>query len=301
MRRLVPLALCLAGCAVAEEDPAAPAGPKSALGFVVVESTEWWGGDDDASQSNVSARVLRFTRHAGVRSRDRALAERMAGLALDLPPDGACVAVEDDGELDRVTLQELGSLELLSASEVRLEADGVPVPLAVRAFPDVGASISGVFYTSEDAQLDLPSGVPYAVHLSGIARTVRAPSALEDLTLDGARLIEGDATLPASGALELSWAVPADHATGDVVVADVLAGDGSALRCTFADAGRGSLSLDALGGALSSDAEALLVVRRIRSLELGAAPEGELDGLTVRFDLAVAARLPVEAIAAPAD
>jgi hypothetical protein len=300
LRLLLAASPLLAGCLGEPEDAHSATGPTGVQGLVVVERLEWWGTDDDGSaQSNVSARVLRMVRQP-TWQRDVRLAERAVGAGLDAPPLGTCAPLGAEPPPD--SLEDLGRLELLPAGEVQLEADGARIPLAVRAFPDVGARVSGVFYTSEDAQIDLPAGTTYSIRLGGRAGTSRqgeiekhvvAPSSLEGLSLGGVALASGEAFLSAGRAADLTWLAPVDAWSSDVILADVVALDGTGMRCAFADAGQGTLSIGSL--VLSGD-EAFVLVHRVRSADLGSGDgeEIDVDGLGVRFDLAVSTRVRVE-------
>jgi len=295
LRLLLVASPLLAGCIGDPEDSHAANGPKGVQGLVVVERLEWWGTDDDGSaQSNVSARVVQMVRQQSW-ERDVRLAERVVGAALDAPPLGTCTPLGSEPATE--SLDDLGRLELLPAGEVRLEADGARIPLAVRAFPDVGARVSGVFYTSEDAQIDLPAGTTYSIRLGGrgeIEKHVVAPSSLEGVSLGGVALASGEAFLSPGHAADLTWLTPVDAWANDLILADVIALDGTGVRCAFADGGQGTLAIGSL--ALAGE-EAFVLVHRVRSAELGSGDGDELDvdGLGVRFDLAVSTRVRVEA------
>src|SRR6202041_1916014 len=63
----------------------------------------------------------------------------------------------------------VGSIELIDVGDVTLRAGADAMPLAARAFPDVGELVSGVFYTSRDTASELPAGPTYTVEGTGSA------------------------------------------------------------------------------------------------------------------------------------
>lgn len=225
-----------------------------------------------------------------------------------------------------------GGLELLDVGDVILrvhdasnahgDGDGADLWLAPRAFPDVGEVVSGVFYTSPDASRPIPVPARYAVSGTGSASAdpfvleLSAPSALDELTLDGAslpRTVQSaepglDLVQPEQGIvvragrdLVLAWSA----ATGasDLVYVDI--GGAEPHRCTFIDDGHAILP----GGLLAAhdtdpaaqSTELQLSVHRFRELrepvttnETRTANEEPSTAL-VRFDLARTVRLELAA------
>ena len=111
-------------------------------------------------------------------------------------------------------------IELLDVGEVTVVARdtgrAATMPLATRAFADVGDLVSGVFYTSRDNGADLPGG-DYRIVASGSQDVERfdvgaeAPDALDEVRVDDDPLAPG-LSLEAGEPITLTWDVPEDGA-----------------------------------------------------------------------------------------
>jgi hypothetical protein len=261
-------------------------------GIVLVERVV---SGDGATQTNVSAKFMRLSVAA-----DPDLAERVVGSRLDLPRVGACMRVPSGGAAEQAaSLAALGPIELVDVGDVTMRvkpagpiAESGSVPLALRAFPDVGDLVSGVFYTSPDAASDLPADAAYVLDGSGSAVVDRfsieaeAPPAPEDVRVGGVSLGEGIALEEGVGA-DVRWR-QGDPSKGDFVFIDVSGSSGEAVRCAFRDTGEavvpgGVLRTAELGG------PGTIAFHRVRRRAL--ATIAGLDAGEMRFDLALVGRI----------
>ncbi len=287
-------AATIVGCSAPVVDDVADANGAMTEGVVVVERTV---SADGPTQTNISAKFMRLGTPVDVD-----LAERVVGSKLDQPAIGTC-RPRSTGSMDtRDRAGALGSVELFDVGDVSLRAGDSVMSLAVRAFPDVGDLVSGMFYTSRDAASDLPSAPVYKLESTGSASVDRfsieaeAPSTLEDVRLGGAPLLEGaslEEGLPAS----LEWR--AGRGRGDVVLVDVSGPSGSSIRCAFPDEGKATLPGWVLRGSTLGGlpATATVAIHRVRERSFATAG---LDTGAVRFDLAVIGRVAVSGpLAAP--
>jgi hypothetical protein len=265
-------------------------------GVVLVERVV---ANDGATQTNVSAKFLRLSVAA-----DAEMAERIVGSRLDLPRLGACMRLPSGGAGEKATsLASLSPIELVDVGDVTMRVKAAApiagpapsLPLALRAFPDVGDLVSGVFYTSPDAASDLPAGEAYVVDWSGSATIDRssieadAPAAPEDVRVGGVALTEG-ITLEDGVAAPVRWR-SGDPTRGDLVFIDVSGPSGATVRCSFKDAGEALvpgalLRSSPLGG---HGATATLAFHRVRRRGFAPGLAG-LDAGEVRFDLSVVGR-----------
>ena len=254
--------------------------------------------NDGATQTNVSAKFMRLS----VAS-DAEMAERIVGSRLDLPRLGTCMRLPSGGAGEKATsLASLSPIELVDVGDVTMRVKAATpisgptpsVPLALRAFPDVGDLVSGVFYTSPDAASDLPAGDAYVVDWSGSSSIDRssieadAPATPEDVRVGGVALTEG-ITLEDGVSAPVRWR-SGDPAKGDLIFIDVSGPSGAAVRCSFKDAGEalvpGALLRAAQLGGHGATAIAFHRVRR-RGFAPGLAG---LDAGEIRFDLSVVGR-----------
>jgi hypothetical protein len=198
----VPAVLLLAltaGCSVAVEDE----GPIDADGSIQGGSIQGAVIVDQIATANgartrVSARFVRVS--GGI---DQAAAEHVIGAPrFDASSPLGCSLVEGEEPMTATG----GSIELLDVGELILhyaqpaqpfvgaaadDADegSVSVPLAARAFPDVGELVSGIVYTSRDGDEVIPFGGRFFIESSGSAQldgfTLRAeaPRPLSGITL----------------------------------------------------------------------------------------------------------------------
>lgn len=304
-----PLSLVTAfavGCATPVVDDVADANGAMTEGVVLVERTV---SADGAAQTNVSAKFMRLSTPA-----DPELAEQIVGSTLDMPPVGACRRSAPSRVNGKTrALGSLGAIELIDVGDVtlRIRHDGgdpqtplsAVMPLAARAFPDVGDLVSGMFYTSRDATSDLPGAATYTLEGTGSALVDRfvieaeAPAAPEDVRVGEVPLGEAPVLTAAESAL-IQWRAAEAAGAGDkdVVLVDVGAASGASVRCAFRDTGQAALPawiFDA--GALGPlPATASIAVHRVR--ERSVTVSG-LDAGAVRFDLSVVGRVAVTAAA----
>jgi hypothetical protein len=308
-RPLLVLALgAAAGCSAPVVDDVADANGSTTQGVVLVERVATEG----ALQTNVSAKFMRLAAAA-----DPEDAERVVGSHLELPAAGECVVLHPFGDSsDEVesSVAAVGSIELIDVGDVTLRwteaagSDAQPgqssMSLATRAFPDVGALVSGVFYTSRDAATELPAPARYVIESSGSAGLERfavdaeAPPAPEEATVAGVAL---DQPLSVAEGTEMPVRWRAGSQTTDLVYLDVVApATGATARCAFNDTGEGSLPGDLLRtetiGSLPTTVSVSLY--RLRVASVGASSQGGeprgIDVGEVRFQLGVAGRLVVE-------
>lgn len=286
---LVFAALVAAGCSAPVVDDTADASGALTEGIVQVERSV---GSDGATQSNVSAKFMRLGASA-----DLDLAERIVGTRLELPSVGECMSLPSVDVAEKTaSFASLGPIDLVDVGDVTVRVraaaqESAPsMPLAARAFPDVGDLVSGVFYTSRDAESDLPAGAVYALESTGSSQVDRfsieaeAPASPDDVRVgdtplrDGVTLVEGVPAL-------VQWS--AGRARGDLVVIDMRGAGRSAMRCAFNDEGRAVLPAQAQSGAGSITFHRI----RRRAFEVGRAPG--VDVGEVRFDLSVVGRATV--------
>jgi hypothetical protein len=282
------LGLVAAGCSAHVEDVADASGGAT-RGLVVVERT----ASEAGTRTDVSAKFMRVTPSA-----DLAVAERVVGSPLELPPAGRCTvlggAAADDAAA--APIPPTTSIDLLDVGDLTVTtgaSDG-PMALAARAFPDLGALVSGVFYTSRDATTELPAPARYVVRGTGSAVIDRftveadAPPAPEDVRVGDAPLVEG-VTLEDGAAVPVHWAPPPAGARGeDLVYVDVTSHGGAGVRCAFRDAGEGLVPAGFVSArVLGGGGRATMAIHRVHR-EVFAAPG--IDAGEVRFDLAVSGR-----------
>lgn len=251
-----------------------------------------------APLTNVSAKFMRVSAVA-----DAELAERVVGSRIDLPAIDSCAVLSSTAADELASnLSSLGAIELLDAGDVTVKTKGTEMPLAARAFPNVGDLVFGVFYTSRDAASDLPAPAKYVFESSGSGLLDRfefeadAPTVPEEVRIgdadltDGIELDEGVDTVA-------QWRTPDLIGTSqseDIVYVDVTSARGAAVRCSFPDTGRGVipgsfLRASALGPLPTS---ATIAVHRLREVQF-VAPGVDLG--EVRFDLSVLGRAKIAA------
>ena len=278
------------GCTATIVD-AAPdgGGPITTQALVLMERAE---RDGKTAQTNISAKFLR----APIAAESDAV-ERIVGSELDLPAIGECMIVPASEDVG-ADPSAVGPIELFDVGDVTIRTTSGEIPLAARAFPDVGDRVSGMFYTSPDATRDLPAPGKYTLETSGspgverFAIETEAPAAPADVTLGGVPLAEG-VELVAGDAIEVGWrAISTDRSQeapgDDLAYVEIVAENGVAARCAFDDRGRGtlpaSLLRDAAFGPLPM--AATVAVHRVRQ---GTFQISEIDSGEIRFDLSVIA------------
>jgi hypothetical protein len=291
-----------AGCSAPIVDDAGDAHASTTQGLVLLERTE---ASDGTTQTNVSAKFMRMPVTV-----DMDLGERVVGTRIELPALGACVAappVEPAADVG-LALDELGSIELLDVGDVTIRTGHNAMPLAVRAFPDVGDLVSGVFYTSRDAASDLPVPSRYVVESSGSAgieafrvEAMAPPSPgrvlLQERELDESpSLIEGEPVALRWSAFPRAERERLQHAS-DVVYVDLAAPErGALVRCTFRDAGQATIPGAALGADTFGAMPVTLTVglHRVRRSALEARGPAAIDYGEMRFDVGVVGRVTLE-------
>lgn len=290
---LASLGVVVGGCSapVAEADDITSATGSTTEAIVLVERS---AAEGEFVQTNVSAKFMRLAPGA-----DPDVAERVVGGSwLELPAAGECVALTPFAAAEEAdALSALGSIELLDVGDLSIQTGTTRMPLATRAFPDVGAFVSGVFYTSRDAQSDLPAPARYVLESTGsgtlnpFSIEAEAPSAPERVRLFDTALAEG-VVFEEGTAATLRWSASEAPAVGDVVYVDLTAPSGTGVRCTFNDSGEGVIPASVLGkktwGALP--ATVALSVHRLRQGGFAAAG---IDAGELRFDLSVVGRATI--------
>ena len=226
----VSLLALVSGCSAAVGDDVGEDEPGQSLkGAVHVESVV---STDGQLRTHVSARFLRVSGIDG-----------LTGVA-PVTPQFGCVEVEAQD----VPSISGGSIELLDVGDIVVrvltgEARGNTMPLAARAFPDVGDLVSGVVYTSRDNDTELPDRATYliethgSIQVDGFSVQVDAPDAPAGVHLAETALAADPVVLSAGTALPLRWRVP-NPAAGDLVYIDMTSDD-LAVRCIFDDDGFG--------------------------------------------------------------
>lgn len=289
-------AATVAACSAPVVDDVADASGSTTQAIVLVDRV----AADGATQTNVSAKFMRLSGAA-----DPEAAERIVGSRLDLPPIGECVVLSDEDSGSDIA--SLGSIELLDVGDVTLRAGGSPLALAPRAFPDVGALVSGVVYTSRDAQTELPAPATYVIETTGsqaldaFALEAEAPSAPEDVRLAGEELDPAHpAVIPEGNGLSVRWrAAPTPH--DELIYVDVASPtNGAAVRCAFNDTGDATIPASLLRSDTFGPlpASASVGVHRVRlgsfGLSTPAGAPAAIDLGEVRFDLGVVGRISIE-------
>ncbi len=281
---LASCALAIAGCSAPAVDDVADASAAMTQGLVVVEREV---SSDAAPQASVSAKFMRLS--PGV---EPDVAERVVGAHLELPAVGACIQLPPSDEVP--PLSGRASIELLDVGELTLDPGALArLPLATRAFPDVGDLVSGVFYTTrEGAELGEGS---YAItasgsqHVDGFAVSADSPAPLDDVRLDDESLADAP-TLVSGRAVTVRWEASQTARSEDRVVFDIVAASGAVTRCSFADTGEATLPGDALDVRVLGGGQATpsIEVHRVRRAFFG---NGAIDAGEVRFDLSVIGRV----------
>jgi hypothetical protein len=303
LRLMTGLLLAVTGCSATVGGPTSDEGEavvQVAGKVAVVRAVSHLTGVP-SPRTHVSASFVRVTGSIDLRT-----AERVVGSSLPFAagPERGCAWLDPPTEL--VAPPAAGaSIELLDAGEVLLRADGGALPLAQRAFPDVGDIVSGVVYTSRDDRTDLPTAGTLLIETTGSARVagfrveVEAPEPLAGVRVADQPIEAGEIAAEAGERLVLGWQ-PGDVGAGDRVFVDLTAPQGNlagrTLRCGFDDTGNGQVAAEQLG-AWSAGVELELTVHRHRRAT-GEPADGQTSDGAVRavvdFDFAVTARLSVE-------
>lgn len=254
---------------------------------------------DGSAQTNVSAKFMRLSAPT-----DPDLAEQVVGAKLDLPAIGSCrLQAPTEAKVDRRTRSALGTIELIDVGDVSLRAGSSAMSLAVRAFPDVGELVSGMFYTSPDTTRALPAGTLYTLEGTGSGAIDRftieadAPPAPEQVRVAGTPLTESISLDPDAPAT-VEWTAGVATPRKDLVLVDLSVPSGAAIRCAFNDEGSATLPSWVLKskelGPLP--ATATLAVHRIRQRSFTGPG---LDTGEMRFDLSVMGHVVIAPAASP--
>jgi hypothetical protein len=276
-------------CTAPVVDDVADAQGAMTQGIVVVESSF----EGDTTETNVSAKFMRMSASA-----DPDLAERIIGSRFELPAPGACVPATHAN--NEVALTQTTSIELLDVGDLTLQAGrSEAVPLAARAFPDVGDLVSGVFYVSPEPAYDFTGAATYVLQSTGSAMidgfsiTSEAPAAPEEVWIEDDPITSG-LWLEADTPVTLRWEAPEDAASrrNDRVVIDVTPISGTTMRCAFADVGEGTIPASLFAERAVGTLPAALTLRfhRIRQVSFGSRT---IHAGEVRFDLSLVARATV--------
>ncbi len=251
------LVCVLMGCSVSAGSPdSADADAWTTSAVVVVERNVGEGG---SARNEATARFIQARTFADDR------AQRLAGVAIDLPALGACMQLSRGTGGKRVT--EGATVTLLDVGPVSLAS----APLQARQVPDVANLLSGSVYTA--SSVDLVPGQPVELRVGRDLTVVQAPQDLGAVRIQG-QDAKGTVAL-GSGPYELDWS----GSTSGALYVDVL-GEGatSALRCAYEDAGHAAMA----EGTLPAGRGSIVVHRLTRtSVKLPGA-----DSAEVRFDFA---------------
>jgi len=291
------LGVVVGGCSapVVDADELVGAAGSTTEAIVLIERSV---AEGELVQTNVSAKFMRLAAAA-----DPELAERVVGGSwLELPSPGECVPLAPFVAAEEAPLLSgLGSIELLDVGDLSIKTGATNMPLATRAFPDVGALVSGVFYTSRDARSDLPAPARYVLESTGsvvlnpFSIEADAPSAPEGVRVGETSLVDGVA-LDEATATTLHWNQSEAVQVGDLVYVDLTAPSGTGFRCAYNDSGESVIPSSVLTrktwGALPATIS--LSVHRIR--QGGFAASG-IDAGELRFDLSVVGRATISATA----
>ncbi|MCA9625625.1 MAG: hypothetical protein KC731_41670 [Myxococcales bacterium] len=329
MRLLAGIALLVAtGCSLPVGDGPVGDGEEesfderaSVRASVVIHHTTTAPSRAAASPARVRSHVsARFLRVSGI---EGSTAEAVVGLERDVA-EAALGCRELEAASPAVPEDASSSIEMLDVGDVSVSSDDLTLPLAARAFPDVGEWVSGVVYTSRDESTPLPAEGSYLIEttgsavVDGFALRLDAPALPDGVRLGGFAIDDAaPPVLEAGEPLAVTWDVPSDgNRVGDRIVLEWMSspmdrrpierrpahrdgarGEGAdlvAVQCVFADDGRATVPAvytSLLAETASVGAEIEMVVRRHRRHDV------RLPGVEtawVDFDFAVTARAIVE-------
>ncbi|WP_437295826.1 hypothetical protein [Sorangium sp. So ce426] len=247
--------------------------------------------------TNVLAKFMRLSS-----AMDPELAEGAVGKPFVLPSAGSCMVLSPAADDEASSFSSLSPIELLDAGDVTMKTESTEMPLAARAFPDVGALVFGVFYTSRDATSDLPAPARYVFESSGSGQLDRfafeadAPAGPEEVRIGDAELADG-VDLDAGVGAVVQWRADEGGGAGrtrDIIYVDVTSTHGATVRCAFKDTGRGVIPGSLLDPSTLGPlpANATLAVHRTRQVPINTSG---IDLGEVRFDLSVNGRARIAA------
>ncbi|WP_437527902.1 hypothetical protein WME79_43795 [Sorangium sp. So ce726] len=255
------------------------------------------GVDGAGAVTNVLAKFMRLSS-----AMDPELAEGAVGKPFVLPSAGSCMVLSPAADDEASSFSSLSPIELLDAGDVTMKTESTEMPLAARAFPDVGALVFGVFYTSRDATSDLPAPARYVFESSGSGQLDRfafdadAPAGPEEVRVGDAELADG-VDLDAGVGAVVQWRADEGAEAGrarDIIYVDVTSAHGATVRCAFKDTGRGVIPGSLLDPSTLGPlpASATLAVHRTRQVPFNTSG---IDLGEVRFDLSVNGRARIAA------
>ncbi|WP_437991157.1 hypothetical protein [Sorangium sp. So ce145] len=255
------------------------------------------GAEGAGAVTNVLAKFMRLSS-----AMDPELAEGAVGKPFVLPSAGSCMVLSPAADDEASSFSSLSPIELLDAGDVTMKTESTEMPLAARAFPDVGALVFGVFYTSRDATSDLPAPARYVFESSGSGQLDRfafeadAPAGPEEVRIGDAELADG-VDLDAGVGAVVQWRADEGGGAGrtrDIIYVDVTSAHGATVRCAFKDTGRGVIPGSLLDPSTLGPlpANATLAVHRTRQVPINTSG---IDLGEVRFDLSVNGRARIAA------
>ncbi|WP_437796278.1 hypothetical protein [Sorangium sp. So ce693] len=253
------------------------------------------GVEGAGAVTNVLAKFMRLSS-----AMDPELAEGAVGKPFVLPSAGSCMVLSPAADDEAASsISSLSPIELLDAGDVTMKTESTEMPLAARAFPDVGALVFGVFYTSRDATSDLPAPARYVFESSGSGQLDRfafeadAPAGPEEVRIGDAELADG-VDLDAGVGAVVQWRADEGGRARDVIYVDVTSAHGATVRCAFKDTGRGVIPGSLLDPSTLGPlpANATLALHRTRQVPFNASG---IDLGEVRFDLSVNGRARIAA------
>ncbi|WP_437742313.1 hypothetical protein WME73_44220 [Sorangium sp. So ce302] len=255
------------------------------------------GAEGAGAVTNVLAKFMRLSS-----AMDPELAEGAVGKPFVLPSAGSCMVLSPAADDEASNFSSLSPIELLDAGDVTMKTESTEMPLAARAFPDVGALVFGVFYTSRDATSDLPAPARYVFESSGSGQLDRfafeadAPAGPEEVRIGDAELADG-VDLDAGVGAVVQWRADEGGEAGrtrDIIYVDVTSAHGATVRCAFKDTGRGVIPGSLLDPSTLGPlpANATLAVHRTRQVPFNTSG---IDLGEVRFDLSVNGRARIAA------
>ncbi|WP_437982521.1 hypothetical protein [Sorangium sp. So ce117] len=255
------------------------------------------GAEGAGAVTNVLAKFMRLSS-----AMDPELAEGAVGKPFVLPSAGSCMVLSPAADDEASSFSSLSPIELLDAGDVTMKTESTEMPLAARAFPDVGALVFGVFYTSRDATSDLPAPARYVFESSGSGQLDRfafeadAPAGPEEVRIGDAELADG-VDLDAGVGAVVQWRAGESgeaNRARDIIYIDVTSAHGATVRCAFKDTGRGVIPGSLLDPSTLGPlpANATLAVHRTRQVPFNTSG---IDLGEVRFDLSVNGRARIAA------
>jgi len=297
---LALLGAVVGGCAAPVVDDDVPSATSyTTEAIVLVERT---AADGNFVQTNVSAKFMRLGSNA-----DPDVAERVVGGSwLDLPPVDECRALTAFVGADEApALSDLGSIELLDVGDISITAESTSMPLATRAFPDVGGLVSGVFYTSRDARSDLPAPGRYVLESTGSTMLERfsvgaeAPANPESVRVGNVDLAEG-VMLEEGSATNLHWRVGETLSEtrkheNDLVYVDLTAPSGIGIRCTYKDSGEAVMPAFVTASKAWGTLPAAVTIS-LHRIRQGQFVASGIDDAELRFDFSVVGKATIVAV-----